>query len=95
MTNKATENQDSDDLEALFDSIVTANAEPAVEEAVTEKPAQEAHPVSNDKVFNSVGQMTRALHDSLRELGLDKGLEKAASSIPDARDRLNYIAAMT
>ncbi|MFX8160654.1 protein phosphatase CheZ, partial [Acinetobacter baumannii] len=27
--------------------------------------------------------------------GLDKGVEKAASAIPDARDRLNYIANMT
>lgn len=99
MTNKANENQDSDDLEALFDSIVSANAEePAAAEAkpeVVEKPAHETHPVSDDKVFNRVGQMTRALHDSLRELGLDKSLEKAASSIPDARDRLNYVAAMT
>lgn len=95
MTNKTTGNSDSDDLEALFDSIVTANAEPAAEETVAKKPAHDAHPVSDDKVFNSVGQMTRALHDSLRELGLDKSLEKAASSIPDARDRLSYIAAMT
>jgi chemotaxis protein CheZ len=39
--------------------------------------------------------MTRTLHESLRELGVDKNLEKAASAIPDARDRLNYIATMT
>lgn len=99
MTNKATENQDSDDLEALFDSIVSANAEPSTPEAEVAPeqlaPEKAAHPVSDDAVFNRVGQMTRALHDSLRELGLDKNLEKATSSIPDARDRLNYIAAMT
>ncbi len=35
------------------------------------------------------------LRESMRELGLDKGVEKAASAIPDARDRLNYIANMT
>jgi chemotaxis protein CheZ len=28
-------------------------------------------------------------------LGYDKNLEKAASSIPDARDRLNYVATLT
>lgn len=31
----------------------------------------------------------------MRELGLDKEIEKAAQAIPDARDRLGYIAAMT
>ena len=48
-----------------------------------------------DGVFNEIGHLTRALHDSLRELGYDKNLQKAASAIPDARDRLNYIATMT
>lgn len=42
-----------------------------------------------------VGQMTRGLHDSLRELGLDKVLEKASVDMPDVRDRLNYVARMT
>ena len=100
MSDKATENQDSDDLEALFDSIVAANVEPAakpIEEPVKrqEASAPAAQPGSPEAVFNKLGHMTRALHDTLRELGLDKNLEKAASSIPDARDRLNYIAAMT
>ncbi|MBI3230216.1 MAG: protein phosphatase CheZ [Burkholderiales bacterium] len=39
--------------------------------------------------------MTRALHDSLRGLGLDKLIEKAAHDIPDARDRLDYVARMS
>ena len=39
--------------------------------------------------------MTRTMHDTLRELGLNKEIEKAASTIPDARDRLNYVATMT
>jgi hypothetical protein len=39
--------------------------------------------------------MTRALHDSLRGLGLDKLIEKAASDIPDARDRLDYVARLS
>lgn len=39
--------------------------------------------------------MTRILHDSLRGLGFDKLLEKAAHDIPDARDRLDYVAKMT
>jgi len=42
-----------------------------------------------------VGQMTRSLHDNLRGLGFDRLLEKAASDMPDARDRLEYVAMMT
>ncbi|MFC0338507.1 chemotaxis protein CheZ [Kushneria avicenniae] len=42
-----------------------------------------------------IGQLTRALRDNMRELGLDKEVEKAAQAIPDSRDRLGYIASMT
>jgi chemotaxis protein CheZ len=51
--------------------------------------------VANDEVLIRVGHMTRALHDSLRGLGLDKLVEKAASDIPDARDRLDYVARLS
>ena len=47
------------------------------------------------EILNRLGQMTRGLHESLRELGLDKMLEQTAQDIPDARDRLNYVATMT
>ena len=49
----------------------------------------------SDEMLARVGQITRTLHDSLRELGLDKVLEKATSEIPDVRERLNYVARMT
>ncbi len=39
--------------------------------------------------------MTRLLHDSLRGLGFDNLLERAAEDIPDARDRLDYVAKMS
>ncbi len=48
-----------------------------------------------EDLLDRIGQLTRVLHDSMRELGLDKHVEKAAEAIPDARDRLNYIATMT
>ena len=48
-----------------------------------------------DDLILRIGQLTRMLRDSMRELGLDKEIEKAAEAIPDARDRLSYIAAMT
>jgi chemotaxis protein CheZ len=49
----------------------------------------------HDEMLARVGQITRTLHDSLRELGFDKVLEKATVDIPDVRDRLNYVARMT
>ena len=48
-----------------------------------------------DEMLTRVGQMTRSLHDSLRGLGFDKLLERAAHDIPNARDRLDYVARMT
>ena len=44
---------------------------------------------AHDEFLSRIGHMTRALHESLRALGLDKLIEKAASDIPDARDRLD------
>jgi len=101
-----TATQDSDDLEALFDSIVAANAaENEPKASFEERPTNPSSAAANSaiagneagsgKVINQIGQMARTLHDALRELGLHKEIEKAASSIPDARDRLNYVATLT
>ncbi|MDE2118476.1 MAG: protein phosphatase CheZ, partial [Betaproteobacteria bacterium] len=48
----------------------------------------------HDKVIDRIGHMARTLHDTMRELGHDKNLERAAPSIPDAGNRLNYVATM-
>jgi chemotaxis protein CheZ len=48
-----------------------------------------------ERMTTRIGQLMRTLRDSMRELGLDKQVEQAAEVIPDARDRLTYIAAMT
>lgn len=97
-TNTAT--QDSDDLEDLFDSIVAANAAEANPTAaivaeIRPQAAKAGGDTDTGKVINQIGHMARTLHDTLRELGLNKEIEKAASSIPDARDRLNYVATLT
>jgi chemotaxis regulatin CheY-phosphate phosphatase CheZ len=42
-----------------------------------------------------LGHLARQLHDSLRGLGVDKLLVDTADQIPDARQRLAYIAQMT
>ena len=105
MNKDAISSGDSDDLEALFDSIVRANqpseaapAAPVAQEKtapVVEAFSMENLPEPASSMFNKVGQLTRQLHDALRELGYDKALEKAAGALPDAKDRLTYIANMT
>lgn len=79
-------NGDTPELESLFDSISDAVTQ---EGGGGEEGAVPAH------VFSQLGQMTRGLHNLLRELGYDKTLENVANELPDNRDRLNYIAAMT
>ncbi len=46
-------------------------------------------------VHQRLGQLTRMLHDALRELGYDKELTGTRDQLPDARDRLAYIARVT
>ena len=84
---------DSDDLQALFDSVAAQVGESttAAAQASTGAAGSEDSP----GVFSSLGQMTRELHDSLREIGHDKALGEAARGIPDARQRLSYIVQMT
>ncbi|WP_425459583.1 protein phosphatase CheZ [Halomonas nitroreducens] len=53
------------------------------------------HQASGDELVQRIGHLTRMLRDSMRELGLDKEIERAADAIPDARDRLSYVATMT
>jgi chemotaxis protein CheZ len=83
---------DSPDLEALFDSIVSASRpRPSA-------PAAAPHPPDScpaDKVVEQVGHLTRQLHDTLRELGWDRTIESAAQAIPDARQRLAYVVLKT
>ena len=87
---------DSDDLQALFDSVSAETAAHAADaqmgvdagDGSEEWPKQEA-------VFNRIGHMARALHDTLGQLGYDKLLEKTMTALPDAKDRLAYVANLT
>ena len=47
------------------------------------------------EVFQQLGHITRQLHDTLAQLGVMPKLQDAASGLPDARSRLNYIAEKT
>lgn len=49
----------------------------------------------DDNLILRIAQLTRMLRDSMRELGLDQAVKEAAHAIPDARDRLHYVARMT
>lgn len=46
-------------------------------------------------LIHRIALLTRTLRDSMRELGLDQAIKDAAYAIPDARDRLHYVARMT
>jgi chemotaxis protein CheZ len=50
---------------------------------------------SRDELLSGVGQLTRKLHEILRELGYDRDIERAAHAAPDARQRLDYLASIT
>ncbi|WP_435927721.1 protein phosphatase CheZ [Dryocola sp. BD613] len=54
---------------------------------------QTNHPQAD--IFSRIGQLTRLLHDSMNNLGLDRVIIDAAEAIPDARDRLSYVVAKT
>ena len=85
---------DSDDLQALFDSVAQTQSVDAAASA-PEGSADGGGP-QEEAVFNRLGHLARQLHDSLRGLGVDKLLEDTAQHvIPDARQRLQYIAQMT
>lgn len=85
---------DSDDLQALFDSLADQHDFSARSaEVVPAHPSNEQQ--GNDKVFQRVGTMARQLHDTLCELGYDKLVEETVAALPDAKDRLAYIANLT
>src|SRR5690606_39696712 len=46
-------------------------------------------------LIHRIASLTRMLRDSMRELGLDQAIKDAAQAIPDASDRLRYVAQMT
>jgi chemotaxis protein CheZ len=48
-----------------------------------------------DDIYQRIGHLTRTLHDAMRELGYQESLADARDNLPDARDRLAYIARLT
>ena len=96
----ASSDADSDDLQALFDSVAAKAENAQISTGESAEPAKQeggsgdAWP-QQEAVFNRIGHMARALHDTLGMLGYDKLLEKTVSALPDAKDRLAYVANLT
>ena len=57
--------------------------------------AEQANPPDPQLIYQRVGEITRRLHEALRELGYDKQLHASLGSLPDARSRLDLIARLT
>jgi chemotaxis protein CheZ len=95
--NAAKGNSDSPDLEALFDTVAAEAQRTAAiaTPSLANGAATEGDWSTQESVFNRLGQMARQLHNTLHELGYDKILETAANALPDAKDRLAYIASLT
>jgi chemotaxis protein CheZ len=87
----------AEDLEALFDQVASEAraAVPASKHAPAAVAAVPTGEAANGGMFHRVGHLTRTLHDALRELGYDRSIEQAVEGLPDARDRLDYIAKLT
>ena len=58
-------------------------------------PTEDAADSGSPDIHHKIGQLTRQLHDTLRELGLAEKLRGAADELPDAKSRLSYIARLT
>jgi len=103
MTADVNTSGDNAELEELFDSIAFSKQEtppapptaaPAESLAASANHDGDACPAN--KVITSVGQLTRQLHDTLAELGYDQQIQEcAAATLPDARQRLAYVVALT
>lgn len=55
---------------------------------MNEHPMPATDAATANDIIARIGQLTRMLRDSLKELGLDQAIAQAAEAIPDARDRL-------
>jgi chemotaxis protein CheZ len=84
---------DSEELQSLFDSLVAQQGQQT--QAQTGPGGSGEEWSGQEKAFNTIGHLVRQLHDALLGLGYDKLIEKTVSAIPDAKDRLAYIANLT
>ncbi len=82
------------DFEAHDDGAGAAPAQHAPDPAQAGS-ADAGGAADGEHIYHRIGHLTRTLHEALRELGYHESLADAHSNLPDARDRLAYIARLT
>jgi chemotaxis protein CheZ len=92
----------AEDRQGLFDSaamprdgVAPGEVAAAIHPASVVSDAEATEMAQRKEVFQRVGHMARELREVLRDLGYLQLLEQAAHAIPDARERLRYIAQLT
>ncbi|MDH5551746.1 MAG: protein phosphatase CheZ [Nitrosomonas sp.] len=78
--------------EATESLLETSSVEESADEMTAEETTVDSSKVASKNVVDQIGQLTRTLHNSLRELGYDKRLEDISAEVPEAQDKLTYIA---
>jgi chemotaxis protein CheZ len=88
---------DSDELQALFDAVAQqfSAAEEGARQESPAAPAPAPSKVPHDDLVQRLGKVARQMHEALKELGCETVIAEAAQAVPDARQRLHYIAQMT
>jgi len=80
------------------DEDIAHAAAPGGEDAqanAIESPRCAARGQAPEELYQRVGYLTRNLHEAIRELGYEDRLTDSRDSLPQARDRLAYIARVT
>ena len=96
MSEDSVQAADSSELEDLFDSIALARPAAPAPAMRVDAEAHDSVTCPANKMLNSVGQLTRQLHDTLAELGYDRQIQECtAATLPDARQRLAYVVTLT
>jgi chemotaxis protein CheZ len=61
----------------------------------SELPESSNSNTEQSEILDRIGQITRLLHNSLRELGFDRALEAFCNEVPETQDRLAYVSRLT
>ncbi len=91
-------NGDSEELQALFDTVaqqLQGGASAATNEGQTEALGDGLTHEQREELYHRIGKVARKLHDALKELGCEEVVAEAAQAVPDAKQRLQYIAQKT
>ena len=62
---------------------------------LADPPLDAAPALASPEIFQTLGHITRQLHDTLNQLGVMPKLQHSAQRLPDARGRLEYVVAKT